>query len=113
MTAPITLPRTMSEADWTAWVIDAATLNGWMAHHARPAQTTRGWRTAVQGHVGVPDLLLARDGMIIAAELKSNSGQLRPEQKQWLHHLGGHGCVWRPKDAEHVMARLLRGKETW
>lgn len=109
MTAQITLPRAMSEADWTAWVVDVAKLNGFMVHHSRPARTTRGWRTPITGHVGVPDLLLARDGMVLAAELKSNAGNLRPEQKEWLRHLGPHGCLWRPRDADQVLARLGRG----
>ena len=106
--APVSLPKTLREDAWTRWVIDAAILHGWMVHHARPARTSRGWRTPVQGHVGAPDLLLARDGDVILAELKRNDTYPTREQREWLRHLGGHGCVWRPRDADAVLARLAR-----
>jgi len=96
----------MTEAEWTTWVIQAAQLHGWMAHHARPARTAQGWRTAVQGDVGAPDLLLARDGAVLAAELKTDKGRVRPEQKVWLAALGDHGRLWRPRDRDDVLAVL-------
>jgi hypothetical protein len=98
----------LREADWTRTVIEAAQLNGWRVGHFRPAQTAKGWRTPMSGHVGVPDLLLARGGDVLMAELKTDKGRLRPEQVEWLAHLGGHGCVWRPRDSDAVMARLAR-----
>jgi hypothetical protein len=98
----------MREEAWTTWVIEAATLHGWRVSHGRPARTGRGWRTPVQGHIGAPDLLLARDGDVLLIELKSNTGRLRPDQDIWLNHLGPYGGVWRPRDANLVLARLRR-----
>lgn len=98
----------LSETAWTGRVIDIARLHGWRVGHFRPAQTAKGWRTPMSGHVGVPDLLLARGGDVLMAELKSDSGRLRTEQVEWLAALGAHGCVWRPRDAHTVLARLAR-----
>ncbi len=99
----------LSEAQFQRRVIEMARWNGWMVHHVRPALRQSGRvSTPVQGHIGAPDLLLARDGTVIAAELKSDAGRLRPEQRQWLDHLGVHGCVWRPRDSDEVQARLAR-----
>lgn len=109
MTAPISLPISMLEDDWLKWVLDVAALNGWMCFHPRPARTGNGWRTASQGHTGFPDVVLARDGDLLVVELKRNGGLLRPDQREWLRHLGPHGCVWRPRDADQVLARLKRG----
>lgn len=100
------------EADWTTWVIHQARRNGWRAHHARPARTTNGWRTPLEGDKGAPDLLLARAGDVIAAELKRNRGRLDPEQLAWLAELGVLGAIWRPRDAETVQARLARVEVT-
>lgn len=98
----------MTEADWLRQVIDTALLHGWRVSHSRPARTSQGWRTPVQGHIGAPDLLLARGGDVICAELKTDRGRVSPEQHLWLAALGDHGRVWRPRDRDHVLARLAR-----
>ncbi|WP_181778945.1 VRR-NUC domain-containing protein [Pseudonocardia pini] len=97
-----------SEAAFAEWVIQAAQLHGWRVAHFRPARTAAGWRTAVQGHIGSPDLLLARDGDVLLVELKTDRGQLRPDQRTWLDHLGQHATVWRPADRPAILARLRR-----
>jgi hypothetical protein len=102
------LPKDLDEAGFLRWVTDLATLQGWRWVHFRPARTQQGWRTAVQGHTGSPDLLLARNGDVLLVELKSNRGRLRPDQQHWLDHLGPQGLVWRPRDADQVLARLAR-----
>jgi hypothetical protein len=98
------------ESDWTTWVIHQARRNGWRAHHARPARTTNGWRTAVEGDKGAPDLLLARAGEVLVWEAKRNRTYPDPDQRAWLAELGDHGAVVRPRDAEQVLARLTRVK---
>lgn len=102
------LAENVTEADWTAQVIKTAKLHGWMAVHYRPARTDKGWRTALEGDRGAPDLLLARDGEVLLAELKSQRGTFRPGQREWLAALGPHGCVWRPADSDAVLTRLSR-----
>lgn len=98
----------LSEAAFTGRVIGIAKTYGWRVAHFRPARTQKGWRTPMEGDIGVPDLILARDGDVLLAELKTNSGVLLPDQQAWLDHLGPHGCVWRPRDHGHILARLAR-----
>lgn len=96
----------ISEAQFTNTVIELAKFRGWKVAHFRPAQTARGWRTPMSGDVGFPDLVLARDGVVIFAELKSDSGRLRKEQIEWAAHLPG-AYIWRPKDLD-LIKELLR-----
>lgn len=106
MSAPVRLPSSLDEATFTGWVLDLARLHGWMCCHFRPARTRAGWRTAVQGDPGAPDVLLCRRGVVIFAELKTNKGRLRPEQEMWIANLGAFGRVWRPRDADSILAEL-------
>lgn len=108
MNAPIVLPEDMREDDWLSFVVDYAMHQGWRVQHIRPTRTGKGFRTPVQGHSGAPDLLLARSGEVVLVELKRNSTYPRADQREWLNHLGTHGCVWRPRDVDKVMARLSR-----
>ncbi len=90
------------EADLQAAVISLAHSFGYRVTHFRPARTIDGgWRTALQGDEGFPDCFLAKPGRAIAAELKSERGQLRPAQAAWLKTLAAAGIevyVWRPTD---------------
>jgi hypothetical protein len=79
----------MSEDQLKDAVIEMAQTFGWLVHHDRPARTEKGWRTAIQGDPGFPDLVLARRGMVLVSELKRDTGGLSDEQKAWLYALGG------------------------
>jgi hypothetical protein len=94
------------EDDLKAWVIELAQLMGWRVVHFRPARTARGWRTAYEGDDGFPDLVLARDGVVLVVELKSQTGRFRPGQREWLAALGAAGRLWRPSDREEIRATL-------
>jgi hypothetical protein len=97
----------MTEADFQQRIIDTAILCGWRVAHQRPGMNRRGgWSTAVQGDRGAPDLLLARAGQVLLAEIKSDRGRLGPGQGEWLTELGGHGRLWRPSDWTAVLAEL-------
>jgi hypothetical protein len=107
------LPET--EASFQAAVVDLARLRGWRIHHARPARTADGWRTAIIGDPGWPDLALARGPRLILAELKSARGKTSDDQREWLGHLitaadASAGAlevhVWRPADWPAVKAAL-------
>ena len=101
------IPRPITEAQFQQQVIDLAHLNSWRVAHFRPARTDKGWRTPVAADgAGFPDLVLARDGVVIFAELKTERGVLRPEQNVWGHHLGALWRVWRPHQL-HDIAREL------
>ena len=94
----------MSERQLQDAIIELAKLLGWRIAHFRPAMTREGWRTAVQGHVGFPDLVLLRPPRLIFAELKSKRGRVDFEQATWLNGLnevkGVEQYCWRPADWE-------------
>lgn len=110
----------MTESEFQANVIDLAHMLGWRVTHFRPAKTKHGWRTPLAGDPGFPDLVLARGGRVIFAELKSERGRLTADQEAWLDQLAqpvgpqvveriaSHEVyVWRPSHVDHV-ARVLR-----
>ena len=102
--------KPIKEAEFQKQIIQLGHLFGWRIAHFRPALTKRGWRTAVSGDgAGFPDLVLARDGFTIFAELKTDTGVVSIEQWAWLESLGGihknsHTivAVWRPRDFAEI-----------
>src|SRR5262245_496140 len=87
--------------------MDAARMAGWMVAHFRPAKTQRGrWITPMAGDKGFPDLVLAKDGRVLLAELKTDKGTPSPEQVAWLAAVGTHGRLWRPDDWPAVLIDL-------
>jgi hypothetical protein len=91
----------VSESDFQQAVTDALTLFGWRWVHFRPARTVRGWKTALSGSPGYPDISAVRGDRIIFVELKAAKGELRDEQRSWLSALGAAGAevhCWRPSD---------------
>jgi hypothetical protein len=97
----------MSEAELQRAVIELAHRFGWLVAHFRPAQVRPGvWATPVEADgAGFPDLVLARKGKVVFAELKGDRGQVSQFQWQWLHELhplaplGDHLAeLWRPAD---------------
>jgi hypothetical protein len=101
----------LTENDWKRRVTDTAKLFNWRWAHFRPARTAKGWRTAVEGHKGFPDLVLVRPPRVIFAELKVNT---RPtfEQAQWLDDLsevsGVEVYLWTPDNWNHVFTTLAK-----
>ena len=95
-----------SEATFTARVVALARANGWLVMHQRPACTARGWRTAVQGDAGFPDLVLVRPnargaGRILFVELKTDTGRPSESQLRWAETLlraGAEYHLWRPSE---------------
>lgn len=103
----------ISEAEFTKQVLHLARLRGWRTAHFRPGMTQSGnWVTAVQGDgKGFPDLILIRDGEILAIELKVGNNRTTPEQDAWLSAFGSAGAsvgVWRPEDWDYIKSTLER-----
>ncbi len=93
-----------TEAGFTKTVLQFAKLHGWKVHHGRPALTAKGWRTPVMGDVGFPDIVLARAGRVLFAELKVGKNKPTHEQALWLAACGG--VVWRPEMWDTISATL-------
>lgn len=106
----------MDEKTWQQQVIDTAHMFGWRVAHFRPLlDSHKRWRTPVQADgKGWPDLVLVRD-TVLFVELKTDTSDLEPDQRLWLNLLTNAGvetAVWRPRDAEAVMQRLARKRDT-
>jgi hypothetical protein len=96
----------VSEESFQGAVIEYAALNGWLTYHTRDSRRST---------PGYPDLTLVRGERLIFAELKTDKGVLRPEQRVWLEALETAGVevhVWRPKDWLEIMAALDRRPKT-
>ena len=103
----------MTEAAFLAEVLKLAKLYGWLTMHIRPAWTSKGYRTPVQGDgAGFPDLVLAKPPRVIFAELKSAGGKTSIAQKAWLLTLNACRSVetylWQPSDLLEI-AKVLEG----
>jgi hypothetical protein len=99
------------EREFMRSVVELARLQGWRIHHDRPAVDRSGrWSTPIQGDPGFPDLVLARGGRVVAAELKAGPNKLTEAQQGWLAALAGgvETYVWYPKDWETIRAILSR-----
>ena len=105
---------TETEADFQRAVLKAADGAGWYRHHDSNTQVRY-----PLSDPGFLDLVLARDGRIIFAELKKDAkAHLTPEQEIWVEHLGGLNIgegpregspevyVWRPDDWDQIV-RIL------
>lgn len=105
---PVALPLTISEAAFQRAVIDYALWRKWRCAHFRPARTTRGWATPIEGHAGFPDLVLARDGVVLIRELKrhGSTARLTADQRLWITALGWIAGVWTPADWAEIVEVL-------
>lgn len=106
----------ISEAEFQQLVIDLAHFCGYKVAHFRGVRVQRKdgtvyYQTPVEvDGVGWPDLILARPGRLIFAEIKSEKGQLSLEQEAWLKLLdtaGGESYIWKPSEYEDIQMVLL------
>ena len=74
MASNVLLPY-ITEAAMQAAIKEAALRNGWLYHHAADSR----WADA-----GLPDVLAVRDDVLIAWELKRQTGRVRPAQAEWI-----------------------------
>ena len=90
----------MTEREWQAQVVEAATLCRWRHYHAYDSRRSDpGW----------PDLVLVRESELVFVELKTELGRVTPDQRSWLDALelaGAEVHVWRPTDFTAVWERL-------
>lgn len=92
-----------TEKQFQAQVIEAAKLLGWRHYH-----TYRSKRSPS----GFPDLVMVRDGMLVALELKRESGRATPEQRAWIEELdqvpGVTARIVRPSQLQWLVDEVLR-----
>lgn len=100
----------ITEADFLTQVKALAFQYGWLVNHNQPTKSSRGaWITS--GLSGFPDLTLChKDRGFIQAELKSQTGRIRPEQITWLENANPwiECVIWRPADLPQIAERLGR-----
>ena len=92
MTAPTVPALRMTEAELQKRVLDLCDLLGLLVFHDNDSRRNR---------AGFPDLVIVGRHRVLYRELKTDTGQLRPEQKTWLNRLvaaGADAGVWRPRD---------------
>jgi hypothetical protein len=91
------LDSKITEKAFMALVIRYSQLRGWLCFHTYDSRRSQ---------PGFPDLVLVGHERLIFAELKSEKGRLRKEQKAWLAELektdSTEVYVWRPSDFESV-----------
>ncbi len=92
----------VTERAFQGQVLELAAVFGWRAFHPHDSRGSQR---------GFPDLSLVRGGRLVFAELKSEVGRVRPEQREWLAALAGVGggveaFLWRPSDLGSIVAVL-------
>ncbi|MFI1563898.1 VRR-NUC domain-containing protein [Streptomyces sp. NPDC020490] len=102
-TDPAGVAAGASEEQWRRQVRDIATRYGWRLqyHTADSRRSDPGWPDEVFGHVGQRRTLFV--------EFKTDTGRIRPAQREWLSHLADSGfevAVWRPRDLPTVLEVL-------
>jgi hypothetical protein len=93
----------ISERDFQSRVVDYALYCGWRYCHYRAVQSSKRWAVPVEGHVGCPDLILARHGLVLLVELKAERGRATPGQRLWLAAAGVNGFLWKPSDWSEIL----------
>ena len=101
----------MTEDELLSAILELAKFAGFRRCHFRPARTAKGWRTAVQGDPGFPDLILVGHKRFICAELKSNEGALSRSQIAWIEQILDtkvEWYLWSPSDwIDGMIAKAL------
>jgi hypothetical protein len=92
----------LSERDFQRQVLALARLCGWDHYHTHDSRRSR---------EGFPDLVLWHPIRgVIFAELKTETGRVRPEQEQVLVGLraaGARAYLWRPSDWPMIEETLI------
>jgi hypothetical protein len=92
----------ITERAFQAQVIAIAKILGWRCYHTHDSRRSQ---------AGFPDLVLVRRARLIFAELKSESGKVKPEQDAWIAALraaGQKAYLWRPSHWHEIVAELSK-----
>lgn len=106
-TAKAILAQEIPEAELMGAISVAARINGWLVYHTHDSR---------RSEAGFPDLVMVRDGELLAAELKSQRGKVTDAQQRWLDQLatvpGCEAYLWRPSDLDVIHQRLSTRRTT-
>jgi hypothetical protein len=96
--------RHTSEDDLLTDIRRLAKVHGWLTYHTHDSR---------KSEEGFPDLVLAKPGRLIFAELKNNTRKLTPAQHTWLdvvaHTVPGvEAYLWRPRGWDCIVECLTR-----
>ncbi len=94
----------MTERVFMQSIIDLAKREGWRHYHTHDSRRSPS---------GFPDLVLVKPPRIIAAEVKTETGQVTADQQNWLDDLGltpVETFIWRPSYWAGIVA-ALKGKQ--
>lgn len=97
--------QVMTEKELLRCLVDAAKECGWLCYHTFLSKWSR---------PGFPDLILVRDGVLLAFECKSAKGTVSEPQQTWLDALAQvrrvEARMVRPADLEAAYRALVEGK---
>ncbi|MDQ5821310.1 MAG: VRR-NUC domain-containing protein [Actinomycetota bacterium] len=98
-------PDLLTEAEFSSLIVDVARLAGWRKYHTHNSR---------RSSFGFPDWILVKDDRMLAVELKTEKGKVKPDQQAWLDALarvpGVDSFVWRPSDWDQVVETLTGRK---
>ena len=103
-----------SELQCQATIVAAAKLAGWRVHGERAGRNRRDeWSTPIMGDRGFPDLILVRNRMLLAIELKRKPNGMGDGQQAWLDDLNRVPgvqafVVWVPEQQDDLIAQLVK-----
>ena len=117
------MSKGISETAFSSQVFDLLNLFQWRWCHIRPAFSSKGYRTPIQGHdpdgfkgKGLPDIiavkeLLSGEVVTLFAELKSEDGKLELAQRRWIELLirtrgSAFTFIWIPSQFEQIVEVL-------
>ena len=109
----MTKPLQMTEAEFTNQLLAWAKTFGWRRFHVRSSGRMSNGKAipVVQGDKGFPDLVLAKPGRLVFAELKVGGNKARSEQTDWLDLLAASNAechVWTPAMWTQILAVLSK-----
>jgi len=107
----------ITESEFQQQVIDLGYYCGFRVAHFRPAMKADGtWVTPVSADgAGFPDLCIvnAERKRVIWFEVKSEDGELSPEQYEWLYELqmaGQEAYLIKPSDWDEIVKLLSEAR---
>lgn len=90
----------VTEAEFQQLIVDLARWAGWRTYHTHDSR---------RSDAGWPDLVLARNRVLLFRELKARRGRMTDDQRDWgctLLRTGASWAVWRPEDWELILSTL-------